>query len=293
MCRLSTPLRSGKRHLWCVAFPLLQVFFIDPVDADSIELLRTARDLLHHSLPARQVLPASFGNHRTPQTTELPPPLYSTVREPRLLRPLPHPLPPPFPPPPRPHCYPHSPKITRAPRSLFCTFYPFTPKSDQFQIFPAALPEMAIHITQYEERGFSWLTRTEDEYTADSHYLISQFYYIPLFTKVGRIYFSNLGVKGLMSPATPSLRFLGSRPAKLFEDGWMIGVFDWLGGDVRCEFLSCSGLVLLLSRRIKLMPRPKLVCRLPERSASSSPTRARGRRSTGLSRSAVYLDANC
>ena len=38
---------------------------------------------------------------------------------------------------------------------VFCfhIFNPFTPKSDQSQIFPAASPEI-LYITQYEELGF-------------------------------------------------------------------------------------------------------------------------------------------
>ena len=38
---------------------------------------------------------------------------------------------------------------------------PFTPKSDQFQISPAASPE--YYITQYGELGFSLLTKMKDD----------------------------------------------------------------------------------------------------------------------------------
>ena len=38
---------------------------------------------------------------------------------------------------------------------------PFTPKSDQFQISPAASPE--YYITLYEEFGFSLLTKMKDD----------------------------------------------------------------------------------------------------------------------------------
>ena len=56
-------------------------------------------------------------------------------------------------------------------------FNPFTPKSDQFQISPAASPEIAKFfilcdgITQYEELGFSQLTQMADDSSTNSHYL--------------------------------------------------------------------------------------------------------------------------
>ena len=59
------------------------------------------------------------------------------------------------------------------------TINPFTP-SDQFQISPAASPE--IQITQYEKLGFSQLTQMKDDYSTSSSHL-----YISLWN-VGRIY---------------------------------------------------------------------------------------------------------
>ena len=82
--------------------------------------------------------------------------------------------------------------------------YPFTPKSDQRQISPAALP--VILDTQYEELGFPQLTQMKHSCTTNSHYLT-----YALLLKVGRIYFLNLGVKGLdltmFSPPSPSSCF--------------------------------------------------------------------------------------
>ena len=42
---------------------------------------------------------------------------------------------------------------------------PFTPKSDEFQISPAASPEILYHIAQYGELSFSKLTQMEENYT--------------------------------------------------------------------------------------------------------------------------------
>ena len=48
---------------------------------------------------------------------------------------------------------------------------PFTPKSDQFQISPAASPE--YYITQYGGLGFPSLTQMKDDYTTNSHYSLT------------------------------------------------------------------------------------------------------------------------
>ena len=79
-------------------------------------------------------------------------------------------------------------------------FNPFTPKSDQFQISPAASPAI-LHHTVYKELGFSWRTQMEDDYTTNSHYITYTF----LFRKVGRMYFLNLGVKGIRGPQVAML----------------------------------------------------------------------------------------
>ena len=55
------------------------------------------------------------------------------------------------------------------------------------------LPHQKYYITQFDELGFSRLTQMNDEYTTNSHYLTYTFF----FKKVGRMYFLNLGVKGL------------------------------------------------------------------------------------------------
>ena len=54
-------------------------------------------------------------------------------------------------------------------------------------------PHQKYNITQYGELGFSKLTQMKDDYTTNSHYLIYTF----SVQKVGRMYFSNLGVEGL------------------------------------------------------------------------------------------------
>ena len=59
----------------------------------------------------------------------------------------------------------------------------FTPTSNQFQIFPAALPE--YNITHYEELGFLWLTQIKADYTIISHYFTCTF----LLKGDGRMYF--------------------------------------------------------------------------------------------------------
>ena len=46
-------------------------------------------------------------------------------------------------------------------------FNPFTPKSDQFQISPAASPEILHHTV--------WLTQMKDDYTTHSHYVTYTF----------------------------------------------------------------------------------------------------------------------
>ena len=55
-------------------------------------------------------------------------------------------------------------------------------------------------ITQYGELGSSSLTHMKDDYTVSSHYLSYTF----LLRKVGRMYFLNLGVKGLTHTNTHS-----------------------------------------------------------------------------------------
>ena len=66
-------------------------------------------------------------------------------------------------------------------------FHPFTPKSDQFQISPAALPEI-LHHTVWR----TWLFITY----SDGRWLYYQFsllhLYIISLSKVGRMYFLNL-----------------------------------------------------------------------------------------------------
>ena len=54
-------------------------------------------------------------------------------------------------------------------------------------------PHQKCNISQYGELVFSYLTQMKDDYTTNSHYLTHIF----LFRKVGRMYFLNLGVKGL------------------------------------------------------------------------------------------------
>ena len=56
-------------------------------------------------------------------------------------------------------------------------------------------PHQKCNISQYGELVFSYLTQMKDDYTTNSHYLTHIF----LFRKVGRMYFLNLGVKGLNS----------------------------------------------------------------------------------------------
>ena len=68
---------------------------------------------------------------------------------------------------------------------------PFTPKSDQCPI--SLQPHQKYYITQYGELGFPQLTQMKDDFTTNSHSLAHAF----LFRKVGRMYFLNLGVKGL------------------------------------------------------------------------------------------------
>ena len=53
-------------------------------------------------------------------------------------------------------------------------------------------PHQRYYITQYGELGFWSLTKVKDDYTTNVHYLTYTF----LLKKVGRMYYSNLGVKG-------------------------------------------------------------------------------------------------
>ena len=54
-------------------------------------------------------------------------------------------------------------------------------------------PHQEYYITQYQELGFSQLTKIEYDYTTNSHYLT----YIFLYKTLGERTFLNLGVKGL------------------------------------------------------------------------------------------------
>ena len=76
--------------------------------------------------------------------------------------------------------------------SWFCLdINPPTPKSDQFQISPAASPEILSH--SMKKLAFQNLPRRKMIMPPYPHYLI----YTLIFRKVGRMYFLNLGVKGL------------------------------------------------------------------------------------------------
>ena len=70
-------------------------------------------------------------------------------------------------------------------------FNPFTPKSDQFQIFPLQ-PHQKYYTTQYEELGFSSLTQMKDDDTTNSHYPTHTF----LFRKLGECTFWTWEWKG-------------------------------------------------------------------------------------------------
>ena len=75
-------------------------------------------------------------------------------------------------------------------------FEPFTPKSDQFQICPAASPKISSH--KVWKTCFSKLTQLKD------HLLpILTTSHISLFKKVGRMYFLNLEIKGIISVNKP------------------------------------------------------------------------------------------
>ena len=86
-------------------------------------------------------------------------------------------------------------------------FRPFTPKRDQFQTSPAASPEI-LHQTVWR----TWLfVDYPDErwllYTTNSHNLTRTF----LLKMLGRVYFLNLGVKGLSSLCDTNRDFLARR----------------------------------------------------------------------------------
>ena len=53
-----------------------------------------------------------------------------------------------------------------------CAVNPFTPKSDQFQISPAASPEIWHHTVW---RTWLFITYLEDDYTTNSHYFTYTF----------------------------------------------------------------------------------------------------------------------
>ena len=80
------------------------------------------------------------------------------------------------------------------PRSASALINPFTPKSDQVQMSPAASPVILHH--SVDNLASHSLLRLKDDYCTNSHYLIYTF----LFKKVGRMYFLSLGVKGLNFP---------------------------------------------------------------------------------------------
>ena len=73
-------------------------------------------------------------------------------------------------------------------------FNPFTPKSDQLQISPAASPEIKHHLV-WRTWLFIAYAQMKDDYTTNSHFITK---YISL-QKVGRMHFLNPGVKGWMT----------------------------------------------------------------------------------------------
>ena len=100
---------------------------------------------------------------------------------------------------------------------FFCRCSPsgiscFTPKSDQFQISPAASSEILHHTV--------WRTRLFIDYS-DERWLRCQFslhyLYIYLY-KVGRMYFLNLGVKRWMVDTQARLNEVCRPPFFLFRD---------------------------------------------------------------------------
>ena len=69
---------------------------------------------------------------------------------------------------------------------------PFSPKSDQLQISPAASPQILHHPLW---RTWLFIVYMKNDYTANSHYLTYTF----LFRRLEECTFFNLGVKGLRS----------------------------------------------------------------------------------------------
>ena len=84
----------------------------------------------------------------------------------------------------------------RLPERLFAcqekSYNPFTPKSEQFQISSAASPEISHHTV--------WRTWLFIDYSDERwlHYQFAVPHLCIWLIKVGRMYFSNLGVKGLI-----------------------------------------------------------------------------------------------
>ena len=74
-----------------------------------------------------------------------------------------------------------------------------TAECDQFQISPAVSGEIFHHTVW--RTWFFITTQMKDDYTTSSHYLTYTF----LFRKVGRMYFLNLGVKGLKRRDIPDV----------------------------------------------------------------------------------------
>ena len=70
-------------------------------------------------------------------------------------------------------------------------------------------PHLKYDITQYEELVFSLLTQMKDDYANSSHYLTYKF----LLKRLRRMYFMNLGVKGLKHFTT----LLGAKAFNLFS----------------------------------------------------------------------------
>ena len=91
---------------------------------------------------------------------------------------------------------------------------PFTPKSDQYQISPAASPEILHHIV-WRTWLFIAISELTNNYTTNSQYITHTF----LFWRVGRTYFLNLGVKGLMGryEMLPPLAHTAHQTIELFQ----------------------------------------------------------------------------
>ena len=82
--------------------------------------------------------------------------------------------------------------VISAEKEKLVTLNPFTTKSNQPQISSPASPEI-LHQTVWRTWHFI-ATQMKDDYTTNSHYLTHTF----LFRKVMKMYFLNLGTKGLI-----------------------------------------------------------------------------------------------